>query len=120
MKLTLGVLTMVVSLALAGTAAAETDTFSVTGKLSDQGPASKGRERYSGPIKSAGFGNGTGTYLATVKSDGTTSADFTARFSFGTVLGKTTGTVSTGANGAATVSGTGKITGGTRAYKDAK
>jgi hypothetical protein len=120
MRLTIGVLALLLSFAVAGTAAAETDTFKVTGKLADKGTDAKGRERFSGPITSPGFGDGRGTYLATVNSDGTTSADFSSRFEFGTLTGKTKGTVTTDANGGSTFSGTGKITGGTRAYKHGK
>jgi hypothetical protein len=120
MRLTLGVLAVVVSLALVGPAAAETDTFNATGRLADKGTDAKGRERFSGPIRSPGFGDGTGTYLATVNTDGTTFADFSSRFEFGTLRGKTKGTVTTDANGGSTFSGTGKITGGTRAYKHGK
>ena len=101
-------------------AAAETDTFSAKGTLSLKGTDAQGRQRYSGPLTSPGFGRGVATNLATINPDGTTTADLSVKFEFGTLKAKTTGTVVTDAAGNATFTGTGKITGGTRAYKDGK
>src|SRR4029079_18908246 len=74
----------------------------------------------AGPITSPGFGRGTLTYLPTVNPDGTTTAPFVAKFKFGSLKGTTKGALTADPAGGNKLAGSGKITSGTRAYKDAK
>jgi hypothetical protein len=104
---------------LAGPAAAETDVFSGDATLTVT-TAAAGQLQAKGPITSPGFGKGTLTYLVTVNPDGTTTAPFTAKFKFGSLTGTTKGNLIADPNGGNSLSGTGKITGGTRAYKNGK
>jgi hypothetical protein len=111
---------LAVALVAAGPAAAETDTFQATGHLAlkHSGPGS--RVVYAGPVRSPGFGKGTATNIATVNADGTTTAEISVRFEFGTLTARTTGTVTSDAGGNSTFRGSGTINGGTRAYQDAR
>ena len=104
---------------LVAPAAAETDTLNAKATLTVS-TASQGVLRATGPIVSPGFGKGTLTYLVTVNADGTTTAPFTAKFKFGTLKGTTKGKLIADPNGGNALSGTGRITGGTHAYKDGK
>ena len=117
--LILGAAALALGALLAGPAVAETDTFGGKATLTVTTAAS-GQLTATGPIISPGFGKGTLTYTPTVNADGTTSAPFVAKFKFGSLKGTTKGTLAADPAGGNTLSGTGKITGGTRAYKDGK
>jgi hypothetical protein len=104
----------------AAPAGAETDTFNGTATLTPKGTDGQGRLVLSGPINSPGFGKGTATELATINPNGTTVADFTAKFRYGTLRGTTNATLTPDPAGGSTIVGKGKITGGTRAYKGGK
>jgi hypothetical protein len=111
-------------LALAAVAAApagaETDTFNATASLTPMGTDAQGRLLVAGSITSPGFGKGTAQYAAIVNPDGSTTADFGAKFKFGSLKGTTTGTLTADPAGGNVLAGNGKITGGTRAYKGGK
>jgi hypothetical protein len=105
---------------LVAPALAETDTFSATATLTLGGTDAQGRLIASGPITSPGFGKGTLSYAITIGSNGTTSGPLVAKFKFGTLKGTTSGTLTADPAGGNALAGKGRLTGGTRAYKDAK
>lgn len=117
--LTVGAAALALGALLAGPAVAETDTFNGTATLTVTTTAS-GQLTAAGPITSPGFGRGTLTYTPTVNPDGTTTAPFVAKFKFGSLKGTTKGALTADPAGGNKLAGSGKITGGTRAYKDAK
>jgi hypothetical protein len=105
----------------AAPAGAETDTFKATATLTSKGNDAQGRVIFSGPISSPGFGKGTAQYLSTLGPDGSSiTADFSAKFHFGSFKGTAAGTITPDPAGGSTLAGAGKITGGTRAYKGGK
>jgi hypothetical protein len=105
---------------VAAPAGAETDTFNATATLTPKGMDAQGRLLVAGSITSPGFGKGTASYAATINADGTTTAAFGAKFKFGSLKGTTSGTLTADPAGGNVLAGTGKITGGTRAYKGGK
>jgi len=117
--LNLGAATLALGALLADPAAAETDTFRGTATLTVATDA-QGRLTATGPIVSPGFGRGTLTYTPIINADGTTTAPFVARFKFGSLKGTTKGTLTADPAGGNVLAGSGKVTGGTRAYKGGK
>jgi hypothetical protein len=110
----------IAALALAAPAFAEKDTFAGTASLDHKGADAQGRQIISGSISSPGFGKGTLTLRVIPKADGSLSGPFTMKFKFGSMTGTTKAQLTPDPAVGNKLNGSGKITGGTRAYKDGK
>jgi hypothetical protein len=108
------------ALAVAAPAFAESDTFAGTASLDHKGQDAQGRQIISGSINSPGFGKGVLTLRVTPKADGSLNGVFTMKFKFGSMSGTTKAQLTPDPSVGNKLNGSGKITGGTRAYKDGK
>jgi hypothetical protein len=114
------VIALAVVLLLTAPALAEKDTFSAKASLQHKGADAQGRQIIAGTVTSPGFGKGTLTLRATPKADGSLNGPFTMKFEFGSITGTTQSQLTADPAVGNRVLGTGKITGGTRAYKNGK